>query len=60
MTLAATQASPQLLKNEHFVFHGVGWGFYQHVLRAVENLRVFVTYDRGELEIMAPAQCKPV
>ena len=38
---------------ERFVFHDVGWGGYQLLLRLTENRRVRVTYDRGKAEVMA-------
>lgn len=39
---------------ERFVFRNVGWDGYQRLLKLVENRRVRVTYDRGDVEIMAP------
>lgn len=41
---------------ERFEFHGVGWDFYERVLQAVGDRRVFVTYDRGDLELMSPSK----
>src|SRR6267142_3975307 len=39
------------------VLRGVSWDFYENFLREVDNqrIRVFLTYDRGALEIMAPS-----
>lgn len=39
---------------ERFVFRNVGWTGYQTLLKMVENRRVRVTYDRGDVELMAP------
>lgn len=37
------------------VLRGVSWSFYENLLREVGNQRIFITYDRGNLEIMAPS-----
>src|SRR4051794_39001340 len=39
---------------EHFLLYGVGWEGYRTLLKMVENRRVRVTYDRGDVELMAP------
>jgi Uma2 family endonuclease len=39
---------------EQFLFWDVGWTGYQSLLKMVENRRVRVTYDRGNVELMAP------
>jgi len=39
---------------ERFFFRDVGWTGYQTLLKMVENRRVRVTYDRGDVELMAP------
>ena len=39
---------------ERFVLRDVGWTGYQTLLKMVENRRVRVTYDRGDVELMAP------
>ena len=40
----------------HVLVHGVDWDFYEAVLEEVGDRRIFVTYDRGELEIMPPSE----
>jgi len=37
------------------VIHGVSWQTYESLLRDIGEQHVFLTYDRGELEIMAPS-----
>src|ERR671913_122810 len=39
---------------ERFVFDGVDWKFYEQVLRAIGDRRIFVTFFRGTLEVMSP------
>jgi len=50
MTVVADPAAKVVLR-------GVSWDFYENFLREVDNqrIRVFLTYDRGALEIMAPS-----
>ncbi len=36
------------------MFWDVGWAGYQSLLKMVENRRVRVTYDRGNVELIAP------
>jgi len=56
MTLAVPQSTRFTDSSEQrFVFYGADWQFYQDVLRQLGNRRVFVTYDRGTLEIMSPS-----
>jgi Uma2 family endonuclease len=50
----ASIATRQDAKLERFVFYGVGWEGYQSLLKMVDNRRVRVTYDRGDVELMAP------
>jgi Uma2 family endonuclease len=40
---------------ERFVFTDVDWQFYEQVLRAVNEQRIFVTYYKGTLEVMSPS-----
>jgi Uma2 family endonuclease len=57
MTVAAAPAQTPPAPpppGERVVLHGRSWESYAHVLEAVAGQRVFVTYDRGRLEIMAP------
>jgi Uma2 family endonuclease len=56
MTVAEQKALATESVSERFEFHDVGWDFYERVLHAVRDRRVFVTYDRGELEIMSPSK----
>ena len=39
---------------ERFVLYKVGWAGYQQLLAMTANRRVRVTYDRGDVELMAP------
>lgn len=50
MTLAVEAPEEQ-----SFVLDGVSWDFYEHLLREVGDRRIFVTYNRGRLEIMSPS-----
>lgn len=38
------------------VLRGVSWQFYEDALRELADQHIFLTYDRGDLEIMAPSQ----
>jgi Uma2 family endonuclease len=38
-----------------FVLHDVSWQGYETLLREVGDRRVFITYDRGTLELMSPS-----
>ena len=51
---AAPAAAPAHPGPQHVVLHGVSWQFYEGVLREIGDQHIFLTYDRGELEIMAP------
>jgi Uma2 family endonuclease len=37
------------------VLHGVSWQTYETLLREIGEQHIFLTYDRGDLEIMAPS-----
>jgi Uma2 family endonuclease len=37
------------------VLHGVSWQTYEMLLRDIGEQHVYLTYDRGELEVMAPS-----
>lgn len=39
---------------QRLLLHGVSWQEYEKFLDAVGNRRLFLTYDQGRLEIMAP------
>jgi Uma2 family endonuclease len=38
-----------------FILHHVSWQGYETLLREVGDRRVFITYDRGTLELMSPS-----
>ncbi len=39
---------------QHFALHDVSWSEYELFLKAVGDRPVFLTYDRGSLQIMSP------
>src|SRR5258705_1908556 len=39
---------------EHLLLEGISWDFYQTLLRETSERRLYMTYDEGRLEIMAP------
>jgi Uma2 family endonuclease len=51
VTESKTKSEPA---QERFVLWGVGWDGYQSLLNMVENRRVRVTYDRGDVELISP------
>src|SRR5438105_1629271 len=36
------------------LLHGADWDLYEAVLEEIGERHVFVTYDRGEMEVMSP------
>src|SRR4051794_21003148 len=48
-----TTTAPDL--EQRFVMNDVDWEFYESVLQRVGDQHVFVTYDRGRLELMSPS-----
>jgi len=40
---------------QHFVLYGETWESYQRWLRDLDNRHLFLTYDRGRLELMSPS-----
>ncbi len=40
---------------QRFALGGVSWKEYEWFLKAVGNRRLFLTYDRGKLELMSPS-----
>ena len=42
-------------QEQSFMFDDVSWEFYEHLLHEVGDRHIFVTYDRGRLEIMSPS-----
>jgi len=49
-----TLASPPDFE-QRFVMEDVDWEFYETVLQRVGDRHVFVTYDKGRLELMSPS-----
>lgn len=45
----------QLPIEQRFVLEGVDWAFYELLLQQVGDRHIFITYDRGRLELMAPS-----
>ena len=46
---------PQTLEApEYLLLDGVSWDLYQKLLRETTDRRLYITYDEGRLEIMAP------
>ena len=41
---------------QRFLLENVDWNFYQDILRRLGDRPVFVTYDRGSLELMSPSR----
>ena len=52
-----TTASPpdERPSEQRFVLDDVDWQFYEDMLRRVGDQHVFITYDRGRLELMSPS-----
>lgn len=40
---------------QRFVLDDVTWTFYESLLKEVGDRHIFITYDRGRLELMAPS-----
>ena len=53
--MPATLAAPRKQTDQRFVLHGVNWHFYDTLLKALGDRHIFVTYDRGSLELMSPS-----
>src|ERR1700730_16936861 len=52
MATVVTSAPPQ---GERLILSGINWQTYSRLLHALgEQPGVFLTYDRGEIEIMSP------
>ena len=43
------------MPEQHFVLTGVNWQGYESLLEAIGEQRVFITYDRGKVELMSPS-----
>lgn len=48
-------AAPRLPDNQGILLKGISWNFYELLLQELDGQRIFVTYDRGTLEIMYPS-----
>jgi Uma2 family endonuclease len=46
----------RVLRDGHVVLHAASWEFYEAVLDEIGDSHIFVNYDRGEMEVMAPSQ----
>jgi Uma2 family endonuclease len=58
MTIAtATPAQLDEIYSAHvrFLLYDVDWRFYESILKKVEDRHVFVTYNKGSLELMSPS-----
>ncbi|MGD0091650.1 MAG: Uma2 family endonuclease [Planctomycetota bacterium] len=53
--MPATLTAPKEQTDQRFVLYGVDWHFYDMLLKALGDRHVFVTYDRGSLELMSPS-----
>ena len=59
-----TEVAPRIRKVEplsdwgmqHCILHGVSWEAYEQLVDDLENPHVFITYDRGIMEIISPSQ----
>lgn len=56
--MATVAEPPKAMEPEtaRFLFHNVSWDDYEALLRIVDNRRIRVTYDRGDVEMMALTQ----
>jgi Uma2 family endonuclease len=48
-----TLAAPPI--EQRFVLEDVDWQFYEDLLERVGDRHIFITYDRGRLELMSPS-----
>jgi len=53
--MPATLASSPQQTDQRFVLHGMNWAFYDFLLKSLADRHIFVTYDRGSLELMSPS-----
>jgi Uma2 family endonuclease len=42
-------------REQRFTFYDVDWSFYETMLRRIADRHVFLTYDRGRMELMSPS-----
>jgi Uma2 family endonuclease len=52
---ALPAAARQLPPDARFVLYGMNWHVYETILTALNDRHVFLTYDRGNIEFMAPS-----
>ncbi|MBI3273380.1 MAG: Uma2 family endonuclease [Planctomycetes bacterium] len=48
-------AQHRISSDQRFLLGSADWGTYRRILEALGDRHVFVTYDRGRLEIMSPS-----
>lgn len=48
-------AASRLPNDQRILLKGISWNFYEQLLQEPDEHRIFVTYDRGTLEIMFPS-----
>jgi Uma2 family endonuclease len=53
--MTAVAHAGALPQEQRFTLDDVDWAFYESVLQRVGDRHIFVTYDRGRIEIMAPS-----
>ena len=55
MAIAESPRSVAADSDRRFVLSGIRWEFYEAFLEELNNRHVFLTYDRGSLELMSPS-----
>jgi Uma2 family endonuclease len=55
MAIAESTPAVETGADRRFVLYGVSWRFYEAFLSEMAERRIFLTYDRGNLEIMSPS-----
>jgi Uma2 family endonuclease len=55
MAVAAPNRPAVIEADRRFVLYGVGWRFYETFLAELGERHLFLTFDRGNLEIMSPS-----
>jgi len=55
MSLMESPPARTLVAEERFVLYDVSWEFYEKFLAEMGSRRLFLTYDRGTLELMSPS-----
>jgi Uma2 family endonuclease len=54
MARVTTVSSISLGAQQHIVLNGISWETYEQLLHDLQERHIRVTYDRGDLEMMAP------